>query len=41
MQWEKMYQEKLVSVEKAASLIESGDRAWFANSIAGSHWRPL
>jgi acyl-CoA hydrolase len=29
MQWEKMYQEKLVSVEKAASLIESGDRAWF------------
>ncbi len=29
MKWEAIYQEKLVSIEKAALLIESGDTAWF------------
>ncbi|MGB4450517.1 MAG: hypothetical protein WBI85_09050 [Tepidanaerobacteraceae bacterium] len=28
MEWEKIYKEKLVSHEEAASLIKSGDRVW-------------
>ncbi len=29
MAWKEMYKQKLVSVEKAASVVKSGDRVWF------------